>query len=585
MFVAEPQLNPSWSNRFVLATTSIINWLKFYPTAKNILTTFWIEVFEYLNYGYESITGAYPPVISKTINLPQPYHKTLSGRNFFSYLKVNFMIVFYKPARVLLLTVLYCMQWVAATAQVNQVFFTGDNTDETEFNKISKSARRATRDLADLPPVFSLKEYAPVPGNQGKQGTCVAWSTSYAARTISYCIQNRLTGADKIKEVAFSPDYLYYHIKMAGDNDCTKGAKIENALKVLADKGDVLLSDNVAPCVEKLDTTINQKARNYSIKAYTSLTTFFGRITKNEIIIIKKSLAEKKPIIFSLKCFKSFTKVGKDGLWTMNDTTASIGNHAMCIVGYDDNKLNGAFEVMNSWGTEWGNNGYFWITYDQIIKHGSYALELMDREVYDKKITRGLQPEIKGSLDFVVTNDFGSEVGAMKFLRAGVGANDGVAQTNSNAVFASYRLVESYPANQRFKIKFTTSAPAFVYILSVDDNGVVSTLFPYADNISPAINSANATVYLPSETKNYKLNDDASREKICVLYSKTALDFNALKTYIASAPANIYGAVAALYNQRIIAVKNIDFSDNAISFNSLAAEPELICFFIDLNRK
>lgn len=490
------------------------------------------------------------------------------------------MIVFYKLTRFILFTGLCCM---LCNVLNGQVFFTGDNTDETEFNKISKSAQRATRDLADLPPAFSLKEYAPVPGNQGSNGTCVAWSTSYAARTISYCIQNQLTGGEKIKSVAFSPDYLYYYIKTAGDNNCTKGAKIENALKVLADKGGLLLSENITPCINNMDTATDNKAKGYTIKAYTSLTTFFGRITKNEIIIIKKSLAEKKPIIFSLKSFKSLTKIGIDGVWNIPDTSdESIGNHAVCIVGYDDNKLNGAFEVMNSWGTTWGNNGYFWLTYDQIIKYGTYALELMDREVYNRKNTRGLEPpQIKGALELVLTNDFGNEVGAMKFFRAGVGANEGA----GTAVFSSYRLVENYPAGQRFKIKFTTNAPAFVYIFSVDDNGVVSTLFPYADNVSPAINSTNATVYLPSETKNYKLIDDASREKICVLYSKTALDFNALKSKIAAAPSNIYEAITALYKQRLIPVKNINFKDDAISFNSLAAEPELIFFFIELNRR
>ena len=474
---------------------------------------------------------------------------------------------------------------MVATAQGSQQYFTGDNTGETEFNQISKSAQRATRDLADMPTAFSLKQYAPVPGNQGVHGTCVAWSTGYAARTISYCIQQQYTDPKKINAVSFSPQYLYYYLKMPGDSNCTEGAKIEPALKLLADKGDPLASENIRECVDNIDTVTDKKAKGYVIKAYTSLTNIFGRISKNEVLIIKKSIAEKKPVIFSLQCFKSLTHAGKDGVWTPTTPDEPMTNHAVCIVGYDDNKMNGAFEVMNSWGADWGNNGYFWITYDQIMKYGTYALELMDREVYNSKNRSLGPPQIKGSLEFVLTNDFGNETGVMQVQQSFVDGISATAGNDNNALFSNYKLMQGYSAGQRFKIKFVTNAPAFVYIFSIDDKQVLSLLFPYADNISPAVNSTGATIYLPSETKNYKLNADASRENICVLYSKSALDIKALKSNIATAGANVYQAIKALYNQRLIPVKNINFGNDQISFSTLAAETELLCFFINLNYK
>lgn len=48
-------------------------------------------------------------------------------------------------------------------------------------------------------------------------------------------------------------------------------------------------------------------------------------------------------------------------------------NHAICIVGWDDNYSksnfignppgNGAFIIRNSWGSDWGDNGYFYVSY------------------------------------------------------------------------------------------------------------------------------------------------------------------------------------------------------------------------------
>jgi C1A family cysteine protease len=84
-----------------------------------------------------------------------------------------------------------------------------------------------------------------------------------------------------------------------------------------------------------------------------------------------KSALMTAPVSCAMMVYSDFNYY-KGGCY--EHSSADEVNHAVLIVGYDDNMCNGqgAWIVKNSWGTGWGVSGYFYIKYGS-VRIGSYA--------------------------------------------------------------------------------------------------------------------------------------------------------------------------------------------------------------------
>ena len=118
--------------------------------------------------------------------------------------------------------------------------------------------------------------------------------------------------------------------------------------------------------------------KEYSDKLYS-----FSEITSSNIEKIKMSIANKMPVVIGISCYSGTSWQNaylEDGLWNGFYSGEKNGGHAMCLIGYDDNKGDGAFLIMNSWGSDWGQDGFFWIRYKDFPIHVDECYVLIEKK-------------------------------------------------------------------------------------------------------------------------------------------------------------------------------------------------------------
>ncbi len=241
-----------------------------------------------------------------------------------------------------------------------------------------------------LPAAVSYKKYAPYPGNQGDYGTCVGWSSSYGALSIEYAKQMNITDRNQITFTAFCPYYIYNQFKEETDFFCQSGGLFEDALEILYTKGAKRYYLPEYTCYSDYDDFSLENAGTFKINNYYRLFDWENSeiskslgLKSDRVENIKKAIAKGHPVLWGAYVPPSFDYLTSGTeLWTPTqeekDTYNKQPGHAMVIVGYDDYKFGGAFEVMNSWGTEWGNKGFFWVKYEDadIFGHTAFYMDL-----------------------------------------------------------------------------------------------------------------------------------------------------------------------------------------------------------------
>lgn len=208
-----------------------------------------------------------------------------------------------------------------------------------------------------LPDMVDLRKYASKIEDQGNLGSC----TGNAITTAYEVMVNKLY-PESFTEL--SSLYVYYHGRLFSDDlDNDAGAYIRDGLKSVKNYG--VCSEELWPyMIEKF--SVQPYPRCYLDASKRKITEYNILYTNDEI---KEILAGERPVVVCIELFYDFPNIQKDDPYVkMPDRfTYSIGYHAVTLMGYDDSKE--CFLLKNSYGNQWGDNGYAWIPYDYITEY------------------------------------------------------------------------------------------------------------------------------------------------------------------------------------------------------------------------
>jgi hypothetical protein len=168
-----------------------------------------------------------------------------------------------------------------------------------------------------------------------------------------------------------SPRFIYNECKKIDGMPREEGTTIRAAMRALANRG--VCQEKFWPYQahqkDKAKDGAGSNAKKFRIITYARI------LNLSEL---RLSVATKGPCVIGVEVFEGMMKT-KTGLVPMprrNET--ALGGHAICVVGYYDDK--GIVKFKNSWSDQWGRNGYGFLPYAYVERYMMDAWSSVDIE-------------------------------------------------------------------------------------------------------------------------------------------------------------------------------------------------------------
>ena len=207
-----------------------------------------------------------------------------------------------------------------------------------------------------------LREYVDQVYSQGSLNSCTANAVCAA-----YQLDLKKQAEADSDYTDFDPSrlFLYYNTR-ARKNQAKKnaGASLRDTIKALNTCGVCEESDwpyDTNKFRKKPTHQCYSDAEGNDLRHY-------KRLNHTDIHQLRACLKEKNPFVFGFEVYRSFHEAEEDGEMPMPTDRElrrdPLGEHAVVAVGYDDEEQQ--VTVLNSWGEDWGDEGYFYMPYDFI---------------------------------------------------------------------------------------------------------------------------------------------------------------------------------------------------------------------------
>ncbi len=465
--------------------------------------------------------------------------------------------------------------------------------------KTPQKVKVSHRSFEDLPSSFSLEKYCPTPGDQGQYGTCTAWASAYGVATILYAKTHNITDKKLVNKYTFSPTFLYEQIKTAGDNTCQGGSSTVDALLTLIKLGDATLRTAPYSCGATVTEAQRQEAANYKIADAAILFTAKGiskddayyKTDKEAIELTKKALTEGSPVSIGFTLPKSFFYI-KTAVWTP-DPQEEFGdwkhnNHAMCVIGYDDNIGGGAFRVLNSWGTDWGDKGMVWIKYADFTRWCKMALQPFASPYTKAPDEKKLEPtpvptpkptpaptpspvptpvptpvvntSLGGSIEFKLNS--GDDMSVNRISSRNLVVEE---ETAAKEDLVAYTMMNSYTSGTKFRFFMNVDKEAYIYAFATDLTGKINKILPFDELTSTHVGS-NTIVAFPSDTKVIKLDENKGVDYLMILYSKEKLNMDEMLSTMNKTRGGLSAKIMSALGNKLIRKEDIKYTGKKVGF-------------------
>lgn len=217
---------------------------------------------------------------------------------------------------------------------------------------------------ADPPPVVDLTQWCSPIEDQGRLGSC----TAQAVIGICEFLQRRRGGMHIDASRLFNYKVARNMMGWVGDTGMYIRVSMQS-LNVFGVPPERYWPHVVADFDQEPPAFVYSYAQRFRAINYYRLDRS-GRSGEELAAMVKRVLVYRYPVVFG---FMVYSYGNEDGEFPMPDPgQRPYGGHAVVAVGYDDTRVIGdsvgALKIRNSWGTDWGQDGYGWLPYDYVVR-------------------------------------------------------------------------------------------------------------------------------------------------------------------------------------------------------------------------